>query len=129
MPTTSEPDCLPVPAAVRRAVLPWYRKTPASRRFLYVPRWALPVLRIPMLNLLFLLVTFPLWIWLLIPWLIAWSATVLEGLLAGALCPFALAYRRLRHAWPVELIDWRAKVMERSYHRTWAEAGAHADSL
>lgn len=59
MPTTPGPDAGRVPAAVRRAVLPWYRKTPASRRFLYVPWWSKRVLHIPVLNLLFLLVTFP----------------------------------------------------------------------
>lgn len=129
MPTTPGPDAGRVPAAIRRAVLPWYRKTPSSRRFLYVPWWPKRVLHIPVLNLLFLLVTFPLWIWLVIPPLIAWSATIIEGLLALVLCPLALVFRRLRHAWPVEVIDWRAKVMERSYHRTWADAGAHAQAL
>lgn len=108
-------------AEVRRAILPWRRKIRNVSRLDFTPRGHAAYGHDPISGFLFLLM-FPLWL----PALIAGLFAIVEFLLAAPFVPIALLYRKVRGAWPVELIDGRGHVMERTYHPSWSAAGAHA---
>lgn len=114
----------PGPLTVRRAILPWRRKIRNIDDYDFTPGGWQQGTGDPISGLL-LLVMFPLWILALIAFLIA----IVEFALALPFLPFALLRRRIRHSWPVEILDRRGRALERSRHASWTAAGEHAAAL
>lgn len=108
-------------ATVRRAILPWNRKTPDSARFNYVPeRWKrdLDGTSDPV-SAVVTAVLFPLWL----PALFVALGAVLECLIAILISPFALLYRFIRRRWPVDVLDRRNRLLGRRHASSWRAAG------
>lgn len=112
------------PLTVRRAILPWRRRIRNIEDYDWTPGGWQQGTGDPISGVLLLLM-FPLWILAIIAFLIA----IVEFALALPFLPFALLQRRIRHSWPVEILDRRGGVLERSRHPSWAAAGEHAASV
>lgn len=112
------------PLTVRRAILPWRRRIRNISDFDFTPGGYDQYGHDPISSALFIIM-FPLWL----PALVVLVVATIEFALALLFFPFALLRRRIRHSWPVEVLDRRGRVLERSRHLSWAAAGAQAAAL
>lgn len=108
---------------VRRAVLPWRRRIRPSR-FDFTPGGGFGSLLDNPLGLLLAIVLIPLWL----PAAVVAVPALVELLAELLLLPLALLVRRLRHRWPVQLLDG-GRVLRTEIRPTFAEAGLAADQL
>lgn len=112
------------PLTVRRAILPWRRRIRNISDFDFTPGGYDQYGHDPISSALFI-VMFPLWL----PALVVLVVATIELAVAIPFLPFALVRRRMRHSWPVEVLDRRGRVLERSRHPSWAAAGERAAAL
>lgn len=109
------------PLSARRAMLPWRRKVRNISDYDFMPggwqSWGGDPIGTTVAMFMF-----PLWL----PALIVFLVSAVEFFIALPLLPFALLRRRMVGRWPVEVLDRRGRVLERTTHPTWKAAGAHA---
>lgn len=126
---TAEPDAQPKPdprsaLTVRRAILPWRRRIRNISDFDFTPGGYDQYGHDPISSALFVIM-FPLWL----PALVVLLVATIEFAIALPIVPVALVRRRMSRSWPVEVLDRRGRMLERSRHRSWAAAGERAAAL
>lgn len=112
------------PHSVRRALLPWRRRFRNFADFIILHRF---VERNA--DELLGCLLFPVFVLFSVPALVVLMFAAVEFLFALLLVPSALLRRRMRKAWPVEVLDRRGRLLERTEHPTWQAAGDFAEDL
>lgn len=111
------------PTFARRAVLPWRRRIRNLNDYDFRPRWAKRSDDDPFNPVG--LVALP----LILPMLVVLVFAGVEFVIALVLTPFALAVRAVRKSWPVEVLDRRGRLLERTRQPSWGSAGELAEKL